>query len=219
MGVNVLGVLAGGDMSTSLLQRWVLGASVVLAADAGADRLRAAGLTPSAIIGDMDSLSDMAYWRGLERDGSVRLAANSDQETTDCDKLLSFAEQEGHRSITLIGAEGDRLDHVLATVHSAARATIDVRFALRSGVAWVLNSGDRFRLPGVAGRTLSLVPIVACEGVSLSGVRWPLVDSALSPLGGTSISNRVSGPEVEARIRSGAMLLVMALPEGEAPLW
>jgi thiamine pyrophosphokinase len=218
VGKRVLGVLAGGDMPSELLRAWADSAEVVLAADAGADRLLEAGARPTKIVGDLDSISEYAKDMGVE---VVHLA---DQETTDCDKLLSMAAGLGYDHVTLASVEGDSLDHLLATVFSALRARVSVRFALRRGIAWLLRTDaahDVAKLvihPGL-DRRVSLIPLAPCKGVRLEGVCWPLHNAELSPTGLVSISNRSTGSWVQASLEEGAALLVAEFPVEEMPLW
>jgi thiamine pyrophosphokinase len=209
---RVLGVLAGQDMPGETLRRWALSADVVLAADAGADRLMAVDVRPEIVIGDLDSTSLTAL-SGLD----IRLA--EDQETTDCDKLLALAAELGHGSITLASVEGDRPDHFVATLHSAAKSALDVRIAFRRSIGWVLRDGARKVLNAGVGRQVSLLPLSECRGVHFEGVAWPLADSPLEPLGQTSISNRSAADVISIVIESGVALLVVEYKEDEMPVW
>jgi len=208
---KVLGVLAGGDMPTDQLAAWARSADLVLAADGGADRLLEAGIKPRTTIGDLDSLSSVAAVPLVIRD--------PDQETSDCDKLLSLAERLGHESITLCCVEGDRLEHVIGTLRSAARSVIRVRLALRRGVAWVLVGSDEVVVELEEGERVSLMPLEACAKADILGVRWPLVGVELSIDGRTSLSNEAVGGAVTARIGSGAAALIVTSPRFESPAW
>jgi len=209
---KVLGVLAGHDMTADLLRRWADSADVLLAADAGADRLIEAGAIPHLILGDLDSISQKARSCGVE------VMPIDDQDSTDCDKLLRIAAGKGYSEVTLASVEGDSLDHLIGTVYSAARASVRVRLALRTGIGYVLHEGE-FALESRPGRRISLLPIVPCSGVCLQGVRWPLADAEMSPVGLVSISNEAVCNAVEAKIQSGAALLVAEYPQEEMPRW
>ena len=218
MSKRVLGVLAGKDMPADLLRRWAADADVVLAADGGADRLLEAGVRPSWIVGDMDSISKEA------RDMGCPILHVADQDTTDCDKLLQLAASMSYKAVTLASVEGDALDHLLATVYSALRADVAVRFALRTGVAWVLQGGRSNMLwetviSAEPGRRVSLVPLLPCAGVDFEGVEWPLSGAELSPTGLVSVSNRAAGTRVRASVRDGAALLVAEYSFEEMPFW
>jgi thiamine pyrophosphokinase len=213
MKQRVLAVLAGADMSIELLRKWARDADVVAAADSGADLLLAAQVRPQIVVGDMDAVSEEAL---ATAEQVIRIV---DDETTDCDKLLAYLEEQGHEEITLACVEGDLLDHALASTQSALRSNITVRLALRRGIAWILKPSSPVRVP--AGRTgrVSLLPLTAVEGASLSGVAWPLDGVKLSPDGRLSISNKAVGAEIEARVEGGAALLFVEYLPDEVPIW
>ncbi|MFZ4507535.1 MAG: thiamine diphosphokinase [Fimbriimonas sp.] len=205
---RVLGVLAGNDLPIERVAIWAFAADLVLAADGGANTLLRANIRPHVLVGDMDSATDSA------RDFAHRAEADPDQETTDCDKLLALAFRLGARSITLAGVEGDRLDHVLATIHSSARSPLRVQLLLRMGVGLVLNGPTQIEVPAQVGAKVSLLPVTDCEGVSLSGVEWPLQSAVLHPMGMSSISNRATEAVVRVGLGSGvAVLFVEQAPE------
>lgn len=205
---KVLGVLAGRDLASGALEAWLAWADRVVAADGGADLCRAAGREPDAIVGDLDSITDVS---GLHPD--------PDQDSSDADKLLSFLSKEGTEEATLIGIEGDRLDHVLATLYSCARSNLQTRIVLRTGMAFVRKADTNERWP-VEGR-VSLLPLGSCR-VTLSGVRWPLREAVLEPQGLVSLSNKAEpgGAGVELTVHEGSAVLFLAIgpfPEAQVP--
>ena len=211
LGRRVLGVLAGSDMPDDQFINWVHSADLILAADGGANRLLDCGVVPHTTIGDLDSISPDASKR------QVRLIENEDQDTSDCDKLLHFAKDLGVEEITLLGVEGDLLDHVIGTVQSAAKVELGVRLALRRGIAWVLKGPTEFSLPVLPGTRLSLLPITLCESVTITGTQWELSGDTLDPKGLTSLSNKVVAHDFNASLKAGAALLFVET-EG-TPQW
>jgi thiamine pyrophosphokinase len=200
-------------MPLPLLARWAASAQVVLAADAGLDRLLEAGYSPDAVVGDLDST------QMREALPSEKVRQELSEEESDCDKLLRLAELEGFEEITLASVEGDQLDHMLGTLHSAARSSLTVRLALRTGIGWVLNQGVRLVVPTVPGRRVSLVPLEEVGGACLSGVHWPLAGAELHPMGRTGVSNRATEEAVCASLEKGSAFLFVGFPQEEMPLW
>lgn len=198
---RVLGVLAGRDMPLEQLREWTHWADVILAADSAADRLAEIGVSPDVTIGDFDSIE--SHPEGFE---SIH---DPSQESTDCDKLLWHAIALGHTEITLASIEGDRLDHMLATLHSAAKHPIDVRVALRTGVGWILCGPIDRTIETSAGQRVSLIPLSECQGVSIEGVAWPLQCAELHPIGLTSISNQSLEARIRVAIQSGIAFLYL----------
>jgi thiamine pyrophosphokinase len=219
MAAKVLGVLAGKDMPSDLLRRWAETADVVLAADEGADRLLEIGITPAVVVGDLDSTQVRNRLEELAKNGALGIVHDQDERTTDCDKLLEAVLSDGHTGVTLACIEGDQLDHMLATLHSAARSPLRVRAALRNGLGWVLRGGEEVQVRTEKGRRVSFLPLTFCEGAFLSNVEWPLGNSLLDPLGASSISNRATGDCIRAGLSAGAAVLFVEFPETELPLW
>jgi len=210
---RVLAVLGGRDAPLDSLAAWAASAEFVIAADGGADILAAAGARCDLVVGDLDSIGPAGL--ALARE-TVRI---EDQDTTDCDKLLDEAWRRGVRNVSVFGLEGDRLDHLLASVSSLVRSPLRSRLVLRQALAWLVRPGHEVTLDLPPGRVVSALPLQPCEGVWLTGVRWPLADAALSPGGKVSVSNESSGGEVVCRVEKGALLLFSESGEGGAPWW
>ncbi|MCB8933657.1 MAG: thiamine diphosphokinase [Fimbriimonadaceae bacterium] len=213
MATRVLGVLAGEDQDVGDLVRWARSAEVVLAADSAADRLLEGGITPHRIVGDMDSASPAALASGAE------LIRDDDVHRSDCDKLLDHAWRSGWKQITLAGIEGDRLDHLLAALLSAARSPLEIRLALRDGTGLLVREGGESVVGARVGQLVSLLPIGGPCRATLTGVRWPVSDAEFGPTGTWSLSNEAVEECVSAHVHLGCALLVLGGPPDEALPW
>jgi len=209
---RILAVLGGRDVSESMFKLWAETADILIAADTGADFILEQGLKPDAIVGDMDSISPEALALDIDQ---YRI---DDQNHSDCDKLLDLVQSWGHRAITLIGVEGDRLDHMLGTLHSCAKSSLDVRIAIRDGIGHVLAPG-RHTVSATPGRRLSLLPLTRCAQVSAKGLRWPLDAADLAMGEFVSLSNLVDETPVTVDFSSGSLLLLQEVPLSELPVW
>ena len=106
---RVLGILGGEDAPDGQLQAWASSATVLYAADSAANRLIHFGFLP-IVVGDLDSFDQSL------RSDRLRIVEDSDPDRTDCDKLLALIESDGYQEATIIGLEGDLLDHVLSSL-------------------------------------------------------------------------------------------------------
>ncbi len=196
MSSRVLGVLGGRDYDLEVLRFWLAWADHVYAADSGADRCLENGVRP-IVVGDLDSMKG-------NREG-LDVRTDLDQDRSDTDKLFDAARSDGATGITIIGFEGDRFDHELASLSSAAASGLATRIVLRRGLGFVgyreLNVDAR------PGQRLSVVPISSAV-VTLTGVQWPLEKAALELGRRVSLSNRATGP-LHFQVESGVALLVM----------
>lgn len=198
---RVLIVLGGDRPEPGRLAAWIQSASLVVAADSGADRVLEAGGIPDVLIGDLDSASALA------REKARKAIQIEDQGSTDCDKALAYVASLGAGSVVLANVEGGLPDHHLATLHSAAKAPIDAILAFERGLGHALVGPREITYRTRADARVSFLPIEPCQGVDLQGVEWELRQAEMRPLGATSISNRAVGDRVRISLHSGAGLV------------
>ncbi|MCW1950778.1 MAG: thiamine diphosphokinase [Octadecabacter sp.] len=169
----------------------------VVAADGGADHAFAAGLTPEAVIGDMDSIS------GAARDAFQDvLHPIAEQNSTDFDKALRHIDAP---VVLGLGFLGERFDHSLAALHVLlkyrARPVVligdqDVVFICPPKIALTLPVGMR----------ISLMPITPSR-VDTDGLKWDVLDGAMSMNDFIGSSNEVAKPLVTICATGGLAIL------------
>lgn len=202
---------------------------LVLAADGGYRALYSLGYTPDLLLGDFDSLGDLPLPADLP---VVRFPVRKDD--TDTGLALRHGLEQGFRDFALYGCAGGRVDHLLANFQSMARVSrlgATVRLAAPDYDAWALTgpgpSGPAPATPDALApapaAVLTLPPrpggtlvSVFChgdraEGVTLTGLAYPLSDAALTgdfPLG---VSNRrLDGQPATVAVRRGTLLILQS---------
>lgn len=204
--LKVFGVLGGNHTPPSVVSRWLESADLIIAADAGLLRTLEAGYVPDLVIGDLDSIPQQIL------SDEIPVHYEPDQSRTDCQKLLDYVVNQGHKSLTLLCSEGDLMDHQIDAIHCAARSSLDIRFALERGVALIVRPGTLLDLPATIDYRVSLLPITEVYGASMKGVKWEIEKQTLSPVGFTSISNQAIASQIQVEIESGVAYLFI---EGE----
>ena len=169
-------VLANGVFPTSAMPLEALrSAERIICCDGAADRLLAAGLEPTWIIGDGDSLSAETRTRFASRCQFV-----TEQETNDLTKAFRFCLSQGWREIVILGATGGREDHTLGNLSLLADFSreADVRLLTDTGFFTPLRASAQ--LKSVAGQQVSLIACDAGMRVSAERLRYPVRDLLLS---------------------------------------
>ncbi len=198
-------------MPADMRRAWAAGADLLVAADAGADRLLEAGLEPHVLIGDLDSVAPSTLL------ATHTIVDDRDPDRTDCEKCLRFCETTHPESeVLIICAEGDQFDHEIATLIAAASSSASPAIAFRRGLCIPLGPLMGLTCQLEPGARVSLLPILPCTGVSLSGVQWPLSDASLSAAGLISISNKALGT-VQTSLTTGRASLFVEVPIGTWP--
>jgi thiamine pyrophosphokinase len=218
MKVETVVVVAGGHLSDSPAPK--LPEQVyVIAADAGIDRGLALGLRIDRAIGDFDSVST-AGLAAAEAAGAVIERHPAAKDATDLELALDAALALAPARILVIGSSGGRVDHLLGLVllladARYAGATVDAYL----GGATVAVIRDSRTLTGAPGEIVSLLPVHgAAEGVSTSGLEYPLHDETLAAGTSRGVSNVFAAKEAMISVASGCLITVQPGPEREESL-
>lgn len=159
-------LIGGATVAPSLLSAEIARGHPVVAADGGANQLRALQIRPHAIVGDMDSVRDKSHWQS-----STQLIHVAEQDSTDFEKCLRTVEAPLYLAL---GFCGDRLDHTLASLHAVARRLITHRVLLVSehDVVMLINRSAALSLD--PGTRFSLFPLVPTRFIRSSGLKYKL---------------------------------------------
>ncbi len=183
--------------------------AIVIAVDGGLDHARAAGLAPSGLVGDLDSISDAGLAWAEEHATIVRHPV--DKNHTDTELALAFAADMAPNRLTLVGA-GDRLDHTITAVGALGHRSLT---SIPHVDGWwngqhvdVLHGPGSLELELVAGSMLSIVALHGpCSRVRLTGTKWTLDGVSLDPVVGWGVSNEVLDGAVTVRLSTGVLTI------------
>ena len=171
---------------------------LVVAADAGADRLLKYNIIPDIVIGDLDSISNKASTKLEEW-----IVSNKNIQKTDLEKAVDYAFEKGATKIQIVGWSGGRIDHTLAALGLAFNpkiSLIDEQFTVET----VIESKT---IRGSESTLFSLMAMPEAR-VSVTGARWELQHEKLK-MGGRGIHNEIgSSGEVNIDCHSGNLLVI-----------
>jgi len=191
------------------VRRLIRPGDTILAADGGLRHVLALELTPSIVIGDLDSLTGDDV-RKLEIAGTEIRRHPRDKNETDFELALQYVVEAGYREILVVAALGYRLDQTLGNLSlltDLRLSTFDVRFD--DGVEEVFFMRGSCQVRGAAGDIVSLIPWGAeVIGVVTDGLRWPLRGETLHPHKTRGISNELLGETASVTLESGLLLIV-----------
>lgn len=187
-------ILAAGDYPDGVVARALLEqAREVICCDGAAEEFCRNGGNPTAVVGDLDSLS-----AELREQLSDRLCHRPDQNTNDLWKSLSVAIERGARRVTVLGAFGRREDHSIGNLMLLAARMNDVEIEMVGdrGVFNFIDSDSSFE--SFAGEQVSLFTLSPATSISTRGLRYEPPHDRLSAMW-QGVSNESLGEEFSIR--------------------
>lgn len=215
-------ILADGDVPSrarldAVWPGWDAGIGLVIAADGGARHAATLDVAIDRWVGDGDSL-DADALAALQAAGVPLERARPDKDETDTELAIRAAVRLGAEGVVILGALGGRIDHALANIGMLSLPEVIGRSAvildgtarLTLLVAPTADGGPaEAALVGRPGDLVSLLP----QGDDVSGVTtealvYPLVDEPLPAGTPRGLSNVITGPGAQVRLRRGRLLIV-----------
>jgi thiamine pyrophosphokinase len=202
-------VFAGGDAIPRAVGELLDRDRLVIAADSGLDHAHSLGFHADLLVGDLDSV-DPDRLRDAQERGTRVEHHPVEKDATDLELALEAARSRGATRVTVVGGTGGRLDHFLANALLLAAPRfgdleIDALFP-PARVAVVRRTGT---LLGRPGELCTLLPVGGpADGVTTTGLRYPLRDERL-PAGTTrGVSNVFVDGAATVTVRTGVLLAI-----------
>ena len=208
---QVVVVIGGGPVSPRAVIDIAPDATII-AADSGLDHAVAAGLRPTVLVGDLDSISAhgkmWAYAHELEIDQHP-----VDKASTDTELALVRAAATEATDLLVFGAAGERLDHALGTLAALGNPLLGrfetIRLLLDETVIHVIHPGRTVTIDLPKDSSFSLLALHGpCSGVDVTGARWPLANATFDPWSTLGISNETT-ELLHVAVTDGILTLVV----------
>lgn len=202
--MNVLMIASGNHFSDTKLKQYAKEADYIICADGGFDHAVSIGITPDLLVGDFDSIRT----EPTEFLRKVKLPTEKDE--TDSLYALRFAFSKGAKKIVLYGGLGDRLDHSYANIcmlqHALER---EIPMVVTDGKTEVYLTDSCLTLEKPVGTLVSVYAFSdVCEGVCLTGLKYPLTDFMLDKYNILGTSNEFAEAKAEFKVSSGNLLII-----------
>lgn len=192
----------------------------VFAVDRGLEYVDRLGISPDYIVGDFDTVAPdlLAEYESRIQKGEIGSLLERypvKKDATDTELALHKAMEDGAGQITLLGATGSRMDHVLANIglllQTAGKgipcflvdATNRIRLLSKQGQKMcTIRQAEQF------GRYLSILPLSEIvKGVTMEGVLYPLKDYDILQGSSLTVSNEIVGA-ASISLEDGALLVI-----------
>ncbi len=210
-------IISGGEVDVDLAARLLYDNKdnvkpEIIAADRGLIACRELWEKPKHIVGDFDSAGEEALAPYLN-DPEVEIHRfKPEKDWTDTEIAVELAIKLGWDEITILGATGTRLDHVLGNIQILALAES------KGAKACILDANNRIRVHSTSfrirrdeqwGKYVSLFAIGGdVHGLTLRGFKYEVEDFTLGSLGSRAVSNEITADEAEVSFADGMVVVI-----------
>lgn len=176
----------------------------VIAADAGYLHLSNLAVAADLVVGDFDSMS-----RRPNHPNIVEHPTEKDQT----DMMLAVGEglRRGYKTFVILGGLGGRLDHTYANIQTMSYiASKTARGYLLGGgtaVTVIRNGSLRFD-EGRSGVISVFCAGETARGVTLKGLKYPLLNAELNFMQPLGVSNEFTGAPSEVSVLHGSLAIM-----------
>ena len=143
---------------------------VIVGVDGGTDAALSRNLAVTMATGDFDSITDT----------EVERIALPNQNSSDLEKSLQYAAENGAEIVKIVGVEGGEIDHQLAAFAALVEAPSELEISMHMSEHIVMRCLGDLEIVLDEGTKLSLFAFTACASVSISGVEFPLEEEPLA---------------------------------------
>lgn len=190
---------------------------LVIAADSGWSHARAFGYVPQFLVGDLDSIraDDLAEAHSLDTE---IVQHSPDKDLTDTEIAVQLAHSLKYEHIHVLSGGGDRIDHLVAMLHSLVAHTEDVVITAHIGLSYVhfVTPKQRFEANCSPNTTVSLIPLGgSARGVRSEGLKWNLSRETLHSFASRGVSNCTTADSFSVSLRTGVLAVFITQLTGE----
>jgi len=174
----------------------------VFCADGGYNYAKAKGLKVKAVIGDLDSAKDI-------EEGVETVKFNRKKDMTDGELAIRYAISMGYNKLSIYGAEGGRLDHIMFNI-------ILLGIAGRLGCSCVIRGEgfdayyvkSSFELNTEFGDIISIVPFSDSINISSTeGLEYEIKNRIINKYLTLGISNVALGNKIAINLIEGEAII------------
>ena len=214
----------------------------LIAADRGLEFFLEDRIWPDVVIGDFDSLSEegkvfleihekgnendeipyggMIEWKAQKGFGNeikeikvIRLRPEKDD--SDTQSAMNYAIQNGAKRITILGATGNRVDHLMANfglLVLAKNQGVEVIMSDQYKYMKLVSDGEIIKKSEQFGKYISFFPLGGdVTGLTLKGFKYSLDHYRLTTAdSGLTVSNEIVSEKAKVTYQSGTLLMIMS---------
>lgn len=211
--MNTCVIISAGDFTP--VDIGLKAGDMCIAADGGYLYCKMLGIEPDMVVGDMDSLDESVsedIAQMLTKTPERVHMLKPEKDDTDTLAAIRLALKEGYRQFRIYGALGGRVEHTIANIQclSFLKNQGAKGYIMDANLMMTVIKNETVRFNRTMEGYMSLFALGdRAEGVTITGMKYPLTDAVVTndyPIG---ISNEFIGEEGQVTVQKGMLLLIV----------
>ena len=207
-------IISGGTIEPEFAKNYIRQRNwdFIISADAGMKFCKEADILPDLLMGDFDS-ADPDILKVFEKSCPERIRRfPAQKDETDTELAILKAIEQGADEITVIGATGTRLDHVLGNIQllkmgldrNVSCLLVDAHNRIRMiRDAFTIRKTEQF------GKYVSLLPFTPqVRGLTLRGFAYEVSDYDLNSGLARGVSNEIAADTATIELKDGLLIVI-----------
>lgn len=199
---NPVVILANGHFpSHPIAMDYLENNKIIICTDGAADKLLDYGMKPDFIIGDFDST------KIKESERSRKWIESPNQNKTDLEKAFDWCIKNNFNEILLLGAGGEREDHLLGNLYTLANYYDKVECEMITNYARIICVKGKNYIQSVANQDISIIATEKIDSITLDGLQYTMKNQTLNP-SARAICNKTIANEFYIESTGKALVLL-----------
>ncbi len=207
-------IVTGGNIEKEFLLKTIkeIKFETIIAVDNGLKILNQINVNPQHIVGDFDTVKSEILDRYKENTSIKIHKFNPIKDNTDTDIAIRLAIGLKSDEITIIGAIGTRIDHLLANIHVlkyALDSNVECKIIDENNEIQLIDKTTIIKNKDIAKKYISLIPLTEkVEHINLKGFKYELNNGTLTMGSSLGISNEISKEEAIIEFDNGILIMI-----------
>ena len=161
----------------------------IIGVDSGAMHLFNRSITPTTVLGDLDSIESSLLKKIKTMDIDL-IKYEADKDKTDFELSLNNIDNPSEKNIYLIGGEGGEIDHLFSIF------SLIINYEFAENLTWFYKDKTIIFKTNVSikmelGSNFSIIPITQLESLTIIGAKWDVNKIDVKP-GSTKTLRNIS---------------------------
>ena len=207
-------IVSGGTVKEEFALEWLNGHGFdcTIAVDKGMEFFYHQNLVPDYMMGDYDSAPTELLEHFSHQEKVKIITLNPIKDDTDTEFAIRQAITMGATEITILGATGTRLDHVMGNIELLGiglQEEVSIELVDPHNRIRMVDQECVIAKEGQFGQYVSILPVTPqVKGLTLDGFRYPLKDYTLEKFTSLGISNEIEEDYGRITMQEGIVLVI-----------